>query len=829
MTKRALRWFGIGFVLILAFVSWLVASRKLRWTALSAMAIGSHSAVAQDAVFGASASSAQVEDHSPTVINVSQNVIHQNVLRLGINLGGHSFYDSLQITKNLVGRNPGFEGQEWQSVFQCSTTTATSCAGGPNSGSWPEGFLDGGTYEVVSGTAMGRHGTIVHSTAGTDQVGSTFQLSPGTKSPAAGDFIVVRKSTPGGAAAKWDPQVHGGATVATEYKDLSPRTPGSQALRISASGPGQYVDLKQYFDAPQGHSFVRMTGPYTIRFRAKGVAGNSRLGVSVERAWAGSGGPLIRQSITLSQDWHDYTINFNAAELPNASGTVALDFLIEGAEVLLDDVSLEEATSNGTAFRNAVVATLQRLKPGVLRYMDSGQNWGSTLDNMLAPEMARKRSGFNKFLTEPEDIPIGLNDFLVLCEKIDAEPWYSIQLGSSQEDAANLIEFLAGPVSTKYGATRAALGHPKPWTETFSTIHLEYGNEAWNQAQPGNTMPDGVPYGERASVIFHAMRSSPSFSSGHFDLIANGQAMNTYLSQKILEVADSVDTIDIAPYTFNTFSDDSSIEHIFGPMFAEPEMIDSTPTGYVHQQAEVAAKAKRPAKLAIYETNIDTVEGTASQASVNATVPSTGAGIASIDHMLLMLRDLGVTVQNTFQLGGGTFHFNNSQDRNETSPIWAIVVDMGGATNRVRPSFLAQQLANEAIRTSMLATSITGENPTWDQLLSANDKIELKGAHELQTFGFSDGKSNSLIVFNLSRTSPRPVMLAGACPPRGTVTVQTLTSANITDSNELSEKVKIVSRVEHEVAHDKTTFMLPPFSMTTLASSDGGCVLTPHP
>ena len=700
--------------------------------------------------------------------------------------------------------------------------TATSCTDGANNGSWPEGFLDGGSYEVITGAASGTTGKIVHSTAASGQSGAVIQFAQAAKAPATGDFIVVRKTADGDATGGWDAQLIGGATVSTESKDLPPHTPGRQAVRLSAPTNAQGASVKQYFDSTAGRSYVQMRGPYVVRFWAKGVGGNNSLGIAIERA--GAGGPIFSQSVPLTAAWKKYSVPFQAHEPTNAVGTVSFGLGVSGGQALVDDVSLVEAGSNGTAFRNDVLSALQRLQPGVLRYMDSGENWGSDLDNMLAPEGGRRRSGYNRYFSTPNDMPIGLHDFLVLCEKIGAEPWYTIQIGWSNKDVSNLMEYLGGGPATKYGALRGSLGHPEPWTKTFKTIHLEFGNEAWNSSQPGASM-DANPYSDRMTKVFALVRSSPAYAGGHFNLIANGQAVNTYLTTAILDRAKGMDTLDIAPYLFSTFADDSSIERIFGPMFAEPQLMDTSATGIVHRQANAVATAMHPIGLAVYETNMGTTDGTVSQASIDSTVPSVGAGIASMEHMLLMLRDRGITVQNTFQLAGGSYHFNDKsgKNRDETSPVWAVVVDMGGPTNRVRPSFLAQQLANHAIRPTMLSTMISGDDPVWNQPKSTNDGIELSHVHELQTFAFTDGKTDTMILLNLSRTTPRTVGFEGTCAPQGTVAVETLTSERITDTNEHEDKVKIVGRVEHDLAPGKGSLTLPPFSMTSLISSSQGC------
>ncbi|HEY0795100.1 MAG TPA: hypothetical protein VGD64_04895 [Acidisarcina sp.] len=798
------------FLLLLLPVALIM--RKFRWITFATLLTASHPLTSQE----------------PTVLHVNDAAIHEHVKKLGINLGGQTFYGSSQIERNLVSRNPGFEGEEWQTLLQCTQVTATSCTDYYPNGRWPAGFLDGGTYEFILGAAKGQTGAIIHSTA-PDPVGKsgvTIQFAAGARTPAVSDYLVVRKqrspTLPGG----WATSGSGGGTVSTETTDLSPSTAGTQAVRLSASGSGEGANVGQYFDSAPVQSFVHMRGQYTISFKAKGISGNRKLSIRLLRISPFKPPPLFMKSVTLDGGWRDYSFTFTAEEAPDAFGTASLSFGASGAEVLLDDVSLVATEPNGTAFRTEVVDTLQRLHPGVLRYMDSGQNYGSSIYNMLAVEGARKRTGYSKWAIDTSDMPIGLHDFLVLCEKVGAEPWYSMQMGMSPDEVKALMEYLGGPVTTKYGAKRAALGHPVPWTKVFSTIHLEYGNEAWNVGNQGSAIYDPALYGRRAADVFSMIRSSPWFAAKSFDLILDSQAVNPWRTGKELSSSSGVDSVDIAPYLFSPFNDDSSIESVFGPMFAEPEMMDSTPKGLVRLQADAAANAKPPASLAVYETSIGTEAGSVPQASVDAAIPSVGAGIAAIDHMLLMLRDDGILVQNTFQLTGYRAGFRNSKthDTKENSPVWGVVVDMGGATNRVRPSFLAQEMANQAIYPTMLATNITGFDPTWDQPPSTNSKVQLAGAHELQPFAFTDGKRDAVIIFNLSRATPRSLTIAGKHAPAGMVTVKTLTSGRITDGNEFAENVKTATREEKDVRAGQTVFVLPPFSMTVFMSGERGHV-----
>ncbi|MDE1175171.1 MAG: hypothetical protein PW789_01020 [Edaphobacter sp.] len=64
---------------------------------------------------------------SATNIDIGTTVSQSGVKRLGMNIAGQAFYDSSQMLRNLVFRNPGFEGEIWQSILKCTAVTTTSC------------------------------------------------------------------------------------------------------------------------------------------------------------------------------------------------------------------------------------------------------------------------------------------------------------------------------------------------------------------------------------------------------------------------------------------------------------------------------------------------------------------------------------------------------------------------------------------------------------------------------------------------------------------------------------------------------------------------------
>jgi len=755
-----------------------------------------------------------------TDIAVSNAALQTGIKRLGINIGGQNFYDSGQMLRNLVFINPGFEGETWESILRCEGVSATTCSDPNQWNQWPANFLKGAQFEVLSGAAAGITGTVISSDAADSKQkdqGVTIHYAGLSKSPELDDFVLVKQTIPGNAQAGWWTNVYGGASLATELVDIAPGSPGKQALKILAAGPRQAANVASYFDGMTGHSFVQLKGKYHLAFRAKGLEGNREMKVNLARAEVHGSEVFLSKTVTLSDKWRDYSFDFLASESGKDIGTVGLIFDVAGADVLLDDVSLAAEggdKDNTTAFRDEVVATLQALHPGILRYQD-GDHLGSSIDNLIAPPFARVRAGFSEGASQANSIPLGLQEFLQLCQVVHAEPWFNMPAGMSPVEMRNLVEYLAGPASSGYGAKRAARGQVAPWTSVFPVIHLELGNEEWNNVTfAGSAMADPVAYGQRTKKIFEAARSSPSYVANKFDLVIGSFAAVPDWTKKELAASGGYDSAAVAPYLFNRLDDATTEEAVFGPMLAEPEMLDSTAEGYMAQQAKVAREAARPAVLSVYEVNLSTTSGSVGQGAVDGAVPSMGAGLALIDHMLLMMRDLGVKTQSVWALPGYANSFQSSgEQRREMTPLFGVVVDMGGATNLRRPQYLAEQLANAAILPTMLQTRVTGANPTWDQQRGANGNIKLDKAHELQTFAFSDGAQRSLIVLNLSRTEALPITFSGDGAPNGSVTVSRLGADKITDSNEVVSKVGVS---ESTIANfsGQMPYRVPPFSMT---------------
>ena len=132
--------------------------------------------------------------------------------------------------------------------------------------------------------------------------------------------------------------------------------------------------------------------------------------------------------------------------------------------------------------RRDVIEQLRIIAPTALRFPGGcAADHFDWKESLKAPEFRKPADGRSKawFLfrdTYHQDpLDIGLNEFMMLCKELGAEPEYTVSLILSDgEDARCLVEYCNGDSTTEYGGKRQALGF-----DAFN-VHLWYiGNEAY--------------------------------------------------------------------------------------------------------------------------------------------------------------------------------------------------------------------------------------------------------------------------------------------------------------------------------------------------------------
>ena len=215
-------------------------------------------------------------------------------------------------------------------------------------------------------------------------------------------------------------------------------------------------------------------------------------------------------TVTVSADGEKYReLSFLFAGEDINNGTFLVKVIGEAA---VFEASLMP-TDHYYGMRRDVIEQLRYISPTAIRFPGGcAADHFDWKESLKAPEFRKPADGRSKdwFLfrdTYHQDpLDIGLNEFIMLCRELNAEPEYTVSLILSDgEDAAKLTEYCNGSRDSEYGAIRESLGF-----EAFN-IHLWYiGNEAYFF---GGEYEDSKKAAERTDELITAMkRVDPSIA-----------------------------------------------------------------------------------------------------------------------------------------------------------------------------------------------------------------------------------------------------------------------------------------------------------------------------
>ncbi|NOV03637.1 LamG-like jellyroll fold domain-containing protein [Paenibacillus planticolens] len=256
----------------------------------------------------------------------------------------------------------------------------------------------------------------------------------------------------------------------------------------------------------------------------------------------------------LTSQWQklDCSLKSNSTDTKASLVVTATD----AATVDLDMVSLFPETTWGNrsnGLRYDLAEMLDDLHPGFLRFpggciVEGGSlanryQWKNTIGDVSQRQIQHNQWSSNYY----QSFGLGFHEYFQLAEDTGAEPLPIIFIGQVSchstppmiplnelqpyiQDALDLIEYANGDVTTKWGAARAANGHPEP----FHMKYLGLGNELWGQN-----------YLDRYNVFYDAIKAKyPEMklvlSAGAFPDDANFDLTYSWLS-KNGQKADLVD------------------------------------------------------------------------------------------------------------------------------------------------------------------------------------------------------------------------------------------------------------------------------------------------
>ena len=773
-----------------------------------------------------------IQAAEPTVVKITDTPIRKDLKRIGLNLGGDSYYSGSILLKERIV-NGGFEGIEYRTLRRMFGKNGDSFyASKKYYESWAP-VLEGADYIIINGPDKGKKGKILKvsrekwNKKGHDRYQgkevSRFKVSNPSQSPANKDFVIITDKTSdigyiGQHGGPYWVFTAGNGQIVTEKGDNPPVSTGRHVAVFDA-GNGR-VELS----APcLDKKWVNPDGRWNLEFWAKG---KGDLAVAFD-GWAlkKPRGGILRKEVPLSVKWKKHKITFDVKDYPNA--TFALHFELSSGKCKIDEISLiREGDKNQTPFRDPVIKTLKKFKPGSLRLLQMG---GGSMDNFFRSSNSRMAysaarnvnpitknywPGHPKANSRASIYSYGLNEFLQLCKEVKADPWICIPGLIYKKEMDDLMEYLSGPSNTKYGKLRADQGQKTPWTDVFANINIEFGNEAWNYSSAYKGRGFNGP--EYWHDLIAAGKKSKYYNPKIKFQIA-GQAVASSKNRDIAKDKTNADGFAVAPYVLHAMSkeqENMADEEIWSWVFGYP--FYHAEKGYMAQNYKKVTE-KYGMELSIYEVNHHLTGGDASEKARNRIVTSIGGALNIANWLMMMIEKQNVRVQNLF----GFIQYRYRNHLKQSVKLWGTCLNMEEGKERYRPTFLVTMLLNKVLGGELVKIDTSGANPAWtckanyERKKNPNKPFDVPYIHSYAT---KNGKTRGLILFNLHRTEALPVKIdfPGKVKP-GNVKIWKLNADKIDADNEPEHEPQVkVTEKSLPTLKSGGKLNLKPFSLTVM-------------
>lgn len=255
---------------------------------------------------------------------------------------------------------------------------------------------------------------------------------------------------------------------------------------------------------------VRSGWAYDLSVQARSLRGQAE---ATARIVSEKGAELAAAKLGgLTDDWSQLRATLRP-KATDGKARLVLEFQSSGEGLVqIDHASLfpqRTFKNRKNGLRTDLAQMLADLKPAFLRFpggcwvegdtMAVAYRWKTTIGPVFERRTQPNLWGYQS------TNGLGFHEYLQLAEDIGAEPLFVInvgmahrdhipmdQMGEFVQDALDAIEYANGPVDSKWGALRAANGHPEP----FNLRLIEIGNE------------NGGPlYAERYRLFVEAIRA----------------------------------------------------------------------------------------------------------------------------------------------------------------------------------------------------------------------------------------------------------------------------------------------------------------------------------
>jgi alpha-L-arabinofuranosidase len=565
-----------------------------------------------------------------------------------------------------------------------------------------------------------------------------------------------------------DSDIHFRWDDAVSYPDDRGRTPERAEHSLS-------VDLRSDGGEARGLSQARLPIRPGVEYRGsvwiKNQSFEGRLRAVLEQdRTEGLQYAVAELPIVADESWRRYAFSL----APTRGDPLAkLAILFDGhGRLWMDQASLMPGDAVD-AVRRDVFDRVKALKPAFIRWpggnvaQDYHWQWG------IGPRDQRPVWTNLSWANELEPSDLGTDEYIRLCRNVGAEPTIVVNVegrGATAEEAAAWVEYANGPVTSKGGARRAALGNPAP----FGVRFWELGNEIWGDWVRGHS--DAETYARNYLRYQAAMKAvDPSI-----ELIAVGDNDMDW-NRTVLKLA-------------GAHVDHLAIHHYYGLREMQDDALNlmARPLFYERFYRQVAALWRellpgREVKLVINEWN------------TSLPLPRQH----SMESALYAAR-----LMNVFERSGETVRMTAVSDL--VNGWSGGIIQASRHDVFVTPTYLAIKLYNEHLGDERVTAEVTG--PTFDT------SREGRGVPYLDVA--ASRASGGRLFLKAVNTNPRQplrttITVTGvAVRPRGRT--ETLTAASLQAANSFSHPEAVKVTAADVAAAPTFTVDLPAHSVSVI-------------
>ena len=361
-------------------------------------------------------------------------------------------------------------------------------------------FLDGGAHPLIGFTDSDRPilaGQVGLRTWGAGASFRNLSLTSGTETV---KDIPPHTPTPGETAqvsGLWNPLRTGHADARffldgdrpfnTQFSQRIDHGPGDGLAGVTNRGLNRWGIAVRRGAVYAGRLYLRQKGgpnPVTVALQSA----DGRRTYARQRL-APAGAAWSRRVFTLRADATDPNARF--ALWVARPGTLWVD------QVFLSGTGRD--LFHGLPIRADIAGKLQEEGITFLRYGGTMVNVpGYRWKNMIGDPDRRPQSAGNWYSHATNGF--GIEEFLRFCEAAHIEAAFAINSEETAQDAAEMVDYLTGPVTTVWGRRRAGHGHPKP----YRIHYIEIGNEEVLGADDPAAYDH---YARRFQALSHAMHA----------------------------------------------------------------------------------------------------------------------------------------------------------------------------------------------------------------------------------------------------------------------------------------------------------------------------------